>query len=88
MGLGIIGLISLLVILAFIKFLTGKDFKIAGITLLVLTAVFTIWVCIQKPEMHKPFAVNAVEHLIKVNKDGSITDTTQVIQTVYEEETK
>lgn len=88
MGLGIIGLISLLLMLAVLKCLTGAGLKIAGTTLLVLTAVFTIWVCVQKPEMHKPFAVNTVENLIKVNKDGSITNTTQVIQTVYEEETK
>ena len=88
MGLGIIGLISLLVVCAVLKRLTGKGLKFAGTTVLILTAIFTIWVCIQKPEMHKPFAVNTIEHLVKVNKDGSITNTTQVIQTIYEEETK
>ena len=88
MGLGIIGLISLLVILAVIKCLTGSGLRIAGTVLLVMTAVFTVWICVQKPDMHKPFLINTVEHLIKVNKDGSITETKQVIQTIYEEQTK
>ena len=56
--------------------------------ILILSAVFTIGVCIKKPVMHKPFSVNTVEYLVKINDDGSMTTTKQTTYTEFMRESK
>lgn len=85
MGFGILGLLAFLV---FWGILYKTGIRTASITMLLFAAIMTVCICVQKPDMHKPFLINTVEHLIKVNKDGSITETNQVIQTIYEEQVK
>ncbi len=42
---------------------------LVGIIFLVLTVLF----CVIQPKMHKPFQLNIIEYILKINKDGSVT---------------
>lgn len=61
-------------------------FKVIFVSVLVIVLAATAWICLTKPEMHKPFSVNTIEYLLKVNKDGSVTTTKQVTKTVIKGE--
>jgi hypothetical protein len=85
MSFGIIGLVVAIVAILIIKNIIGFGLKIIGFTILILAVAGTIWVCSAKPDMHKPFSVNTIEYLFKINKDGSMTTTKQTTQTVLKE---
>jgi hypothetical protein len=42
----------------------------------------TGWICASSPVMHKPFSINIIEYLIKINDDGSMSTTKQTTQTI------
>ena len=50
-------------------------------SLLILSVVFVI----KKPQMHKPFQINVVEYIMKINSDGSVTTTKSVTTNVIKE---
>ena len=50
-------------------------------SLLILSIVFII----KKPQMHKPFQINVIEYIMKINSDGSVTTTKSVTTNVIKE---
>ena len=36
--------------------------------------------------MHKPFSINVIEYLVKINDDGSMSTTKQTTQTVLKKQ--
>ena len=59
---------------------SGTKFSIIG--LLVVMLGVTGWICASSPVMHKPFSINIIEYLIKINDDGSMSTTKQTTQTI------
>ena len=82
MGLGIVVLIVAIIAILLIKNIISLGLKIIGFGILAIAVGITIWVCSTQPEMHKPFSMNTIEYLFKINKDGSMTTTKQTTQTV------
>ncbi len=88
MELGLIGII--VVVLAAVLLIKLIKFGLKMVLFLVLAIVvsITLWICVATPEMHDPFSVNTIEYLFKVNKDGSLTTTKQVTETVIKNDGK
>jgi len=86
MGVGISVVIVLIVAFFILKSIISFSLRIIGIVLLIAIAAFTIWICSEKPDMHKPFSLNTIEYLFKINKDGSVTTTKQITKTVIKDE--
>ena len=82
MGIGIITLVAVIIGFIILKNIISFGLKIIGFSILILLVGVTIWICSEKPELHKPFSIDTIEYLFKVNKDGSMTTTKQVTQTV------
>lgn len=78
MNIGIITLIVVIIAFIILKNIISFGLKLVGIILLVLLAGITIWISSQQPDMHKPFSIDTIEYLFKINKDGSMTTTKQV----------
>ena len=87
MSIGI-SIIAVILALIIINKLISFGLKIVVFTVLAVLLGATIFVCSAKPDMHKPFSLNTIEYLLKVNKDGSVSTTKQVTKTVYKEQTK
>ena len=81
MSIGIIAIIVTVIAFFIIKSIVSFSLKIIGLGILIALVAFTIWICSEQPEMHKPFSLNTIEYLFKINKDGSVTTTKQVTQT-------
>lgn len=62
--------------------------KIFSIMVLICLAVVTIGLCTLNPVMHKPFRLNIIEYILKINTDGSVTSTKSVTTTVINGEGK
>lgn len=62
--------------------------KIFSITVIILLAGLTAAFCVANPKMHKPFQLNIIEYIMKINTDGSVTSTKSVTTTVIKEEGK
>lgn len=77
----IIAIIAAILIIKLIKF----GLKIVFFFILAIAVSVTIWICTAQPEMHNPFSVNTIEYLFKINKDGSMTTTKQVTETVIKD---
>jgi len=82
MDLGIIVLVIVIIAILLIKNIISLGLKIVGFGILAIVIGVTVWVCSTQPEMHKPFSMNTIEYLFKINKDGSMTTTKQTTQTV------
>ena len=82
MGFGIVVLIVAIIAILLIKNIISLGLKIIGFGILAIVIGVTVWVCSTQPEMHKPFSLNTIEYLFKINKDGSMTTTKQTTQTV------
>ena len=82
MGIGIIALIIVVIAFLLINSMIKLSLKLIGIGVLIVISVFTIYICLTQPKMHKPFSLNTIEYLLKINKDGSMTTTKQVTHTV------
>jgi len=86
MNLGLVGIIvAILVAIILIK-LIKFGLKIVLFFILAIVVSLTLWICIAQPDMHEPFSVNTIEYLFKINKDGSMTTTKQVTETVIQNE--
>jgi len=81
MSIGIIAIVVILVVLFILRSLISFGLKVLGLGILIALGAFTIWICSQQPDMHKPFSLNTIEYLFKINKDGSVTTTKQITQT-------
>ena len=81
MSIGIIAIIVIVIAFFILKSIISFSLKIIGLGILIALAAFTIWICSEQPDMHKPFSLNTIEYLFKINKDGSVTTTKQVTQT-------
>ncbi len=86
MGIGITTVIIIILAFFILKSIISFSLKLIGLAILILLAVFTIWICSEKPDMHKPFSMDTIEYLFKINKDGSMTTTKQVTRTVLKEQ--
>lgn len=78
MNIGIITLIVVIIAFIILKNIISFGLKLISIILLIILAGVTIWISSQQPDMHKPFSINTIEYLFKINKDGSMTTTKQV----------
>ena len=81
MSVGIIAIIVIVIAFFILKSIISFSLKVIGLGILIALAAFTIWICSEQPDMHKPFSLNTIEYLFKINKDGSVTTTKQVTQT-------
>ncbi len=56
------------------------------VSVVLLAGIMTVLLCAVEPKMHKPFQINILEYIIKINSDGSIESTksitTQSVQEV------
>ncbi len=86
MNIFIITVVVIAVIFLVLKSILSFTMKILGLFILILATAFTIWICSVQPEMHKPFSINTIEYLLKINKDGSMTTTKQITETVLKQE--
>ena len=85
MDLGFVGIIvTILVAIILIK-LIKFGLKMVLFFILAIVVSLTIWICVAQPDMHDPFSINTIEYLFKINKDGSMTTTKQVTETVIKE---
>lgn len=62
--------------------------KLSLSVIIVIAIIFTVGIFIKKPVLHKPFSVNTIEYLIKINDDGSMTTTKQTTYTQFMKENK
>ena len=86
MELGLIGIAAIVIIAILLIKLIKFGLKIVLFFILALVVSITLWICFAQPEMHNPFSVNTIEYLFKINKDGSMTTTKQVTETVIKQE--
>ena len=86
MELGFIGIIIALVIAVLLFKLIKFGLKIVLFFMLAVVVSLTLLICFAQPDMHEPFSVNTIEYLFKINKDGSMTTTKQVTETVIKDE--
>ena len=86
MGIGITAVIVIVVAFFILKSIISFSLKVIGLGILVALAALTIWICSEQPQMHKPFSLNTIEYLFKINKDGSVTTTKQITTTVIKED--
>lgn len=67
----------------------GKfNLKFLVISIIIFAGILTAGFCIVQPKMHKPFQLNIIEYIMKINHDGSITTTKSVTTTVIKEDNK
>lgn len=85
MNIGIIAIVVIIVAFLVLKSILSFTIKIVAFGILILAAALTIWICSQQPELHKPFSLNTIEYLFKINKDGSVTTTKQVTQNILKQ---
>ena len=82
MELGFIGIIVAVIVAILLIKLIKFGLKIVLFFILAVVVSITLWICFTQPDMHDPFSVNTIEYLFKINKDGSMTTTKQVTETV------
>lgn len=61
------------------------NFKLAGLTAIIFIGALTVFCCLMNPAMHKPFQLNIIEYMLKINTDGSVTSTKSVTTTILKE---
>ena len=88
MELGLIGIIIAVIIAILLIKLIKFGLKMVLFFILAIVVSVTLWICFAQPDMHDPFSVNTIEYLFKINKDGSLTTTKQVTETVIKDTTK
>ena len=85
MDLGFVGIVVAIVVAILLIKLIKFGLKMVLFFILAIAVSVTIWICIAQPDMHEPFSVNTIEYLFKINKDGSMTTTKQVTETVIKD---
>ena len=78
-------IIGILILFAVLKAIIKLNLMIISFVIIAVAVCFTIGVCISKPDMHKPFNLNIIEYLIKINDDGSVSTTKQTTTTVLKD---
>ena len=86
MELGLVGIIVAIVVAIILIKIIKFGLKMVLFFILAVAVSVTIWICFAQPEMHNPFSVNTIEYLFKINKDGSMTTTKQVTETVIKDQ--
>lgn len=85
-------LIAIIILTAVLVFsyvlLMAKNNKFIFAVLVAIGLISTIYLCISKPVLHKPFSISVIDYLIKFNTDGSMTTTKQTTTTVIKEDNK
>lgn len=61
------------------------NLKILSISLAVFILLLTAVFCVMKPQMHKPFEISIIKHIIKINSNGDTTVTKQITTTKVRE---
>jgi len=82
MELGFAGIVVVIIAAILLIKLIKFGLKMALFFILAIVVSLTLWICVAQPDMHDPFSVNTIEYLFKINKDGSMTTTKQVTETV------
>ena len=54
------------------------NLKILSISLAVFILLLTAVFCVMKPQMHKPFEISIIKHIIKINSNRDTTVTKQI----------
>lgn len=85
MELGLAGIVVAIIVLILLFKLIKFGLKMILFFILAVVVSVTIWICFAQPDMHEPFSVNTIEYLFKINKDGSMTTTKQVTETVIKD---
>ena len=85
MELGFMGIIAAIIIAIILIKIIKFGLKIVLFFILAVAVSLTIWICVAQPNMHEPFSINTIEYLLKINKDGSMTTTKQVTETVIKD---
>jgi len=80
----LIAFILFLILLFLIIVLRRISLKIIAIGTLLILFCFSCVLFFKKPDLHKPFNLNVIEKVIKINPDGS----TSIIQTTTVREVK
>lgn len=88
MDLGFAGIVVAIIVAILLIKLIKFGLKMVLFFILAIAVSVTIWICVVQPDMHEPFSVNTIEYLFKINKDGSMTTTKQVTETVIKDKTK
>ena len=85
MELGFAGIVVAIIIAILLIKLIKFGLKMVLFFILAVIVSVTIWICVAQPDMHEPFSVNTIEYLFKINKDGSLTTTKQITETVIKD---
>ena len=85
MELGFAGIVVAIIVAILLIKLIKFGLKMVLFFILAIAVSVTIWICVAQPDMHDPFSVNTIEYLFKINKDGSMTTTKQVTETVIKD---
>jgi len=85
MELGFVGIAVAIIIAIILIKLIKFGLKMVLFFVLAVVVSLTLWICFAQPDMHEPFSVNTIEYLFKINKDGSMTTTKQVTETVVQD---
>lgn len=85
MELGFAGIVVAIIIAILLLKIIKFGLKMVLFFILAVVVSVTLWICIAQPDMHEPFSVNTIEYLFKINKDGSMTTTKQVTETVIKD---
>ena len=76
----------------FLVFLTiwllKLNFKLVSVVLFLSAFVASTYICMIKPQMHKPFSIDIIEYIMKINDDGSMSTIKQVTTTVIKQNDK
>lgn len=86
MTLAIVTIILFIAFITSIQIFAKSNLKIFGTILFILCILASGWICYASPQMHKPFSIDIIEYLIKINDDGTMTTTKQVTKTVIKQE--
>lgn len=86
MEFGFAGIIAVIITAILLIKLIKFGLKIVLFFILAIAISVTIWICVAQPDMHEPFSVNTIEYLFKINKDGSMTTTKQITETVIKDD--
>lgn len=86
MSVGFITIIAIVLVFLVIRSIISFSLKLIGLGIIAVAICFTLWICTSQPDMHKPFSMNTIEYLFKINKDGSVTRTKQITNTLYTQE--
>ena len=85
MELGFAGIVVAIIIAILLLKIIKFGLKMVLFFILAVVVSVTLWICFAQPDMHEPFSVNTIDYLFKINKDGSMTTTKQVTETVIKD---